>query len=327
MRFDILGNLGAYLSQFGPYIPYLGGDHDDRRLQTPQIFVRVRGVYTNTVPVMPIAAPAARRPPISSSGWSTAPRARLGIEAGRDPPDGTSSPRSEMPYYDADRRADLRHRRLRRITSTKAMAPADWAGFKDRLQGSRKDGKIRGIGIATYIECTAWGEGEDVVVRLENGRNRDGVFGHAVEWAGPRHGLRAVRLPAARHAARQDPGHPGRHGRASRRATARAALARFPIGGVSVFAASRESCREAEGTRGGGCSKPASPTSKSPTARVRVVGTDRRITFADLAALPQATEELRYAETAISCRRTPPIRTARISPRSRSIRRPASPTS
>ncbi len=51
MRFDILGNLGAYLSQFGPYIPYLGATMMTGVYRTPEIFVRVRGVYTNTVPV------------------------------------------------------------------------------------------------------------------------------------------------------------------------------------------------------------------------------------------------------------------------------------
>ena len=51
MRFDILGNLGAYLSQFGPYIPYLGATMMTGVYRTPLIHVRVRGVYTNTVPV------------------------------------------------------------------------------------------------------------------------------------------------------------------------------------------------------------------------------------------------------------------------------------
>ncbi len=67
---------------------------------------------------------------------------------------------------------------------------ADWAGFKERLKAARKDGKIRGIGMATYIECTAWGSGEDVVVRLEtdgtatvySGTQSNGQ-GHATAYA------------------------------------------------------------------------------------------------------------------------------------------------
>ena len=54
----------------------------------------------------------------------------------------------------------------------------------------RKAGKIRGIGMATYIECTAWGEGEDVDVRLEkdgtvtvlSGTQSNGQ-GHATAYA------------------------------------------------------------------------------------------------------------------------------------------------
>ena len=51
MRFDVIGNLGAYLSQYGPYIPYLGTTMLTGVYKTPVIHVRVRGVYTNTVPV------------------------------------------------------------------------------------------------------------------------------------------------------------------------------------------------------------------------------------------------------------------------------------
>ena len=44
------GNLGAYASQYGPYIPYLGATMLTGIYRTPQIFVRVRGVYTNVFP-------------------------------------------------------------------------------------------------------------------------------------------------------------------------------------------------------------------------------------------------------------------------------------
>ncbi len=34
-------------------------------------------------------------------------------------------------------------------------------------KAARKQGKLRGFGFATYIECTAWGSGEEVQARLE----------------------------------------------------------------------------------------------------------------------------------------------------------------
>ena len=51
MRVDILGNLGAYLSQFGPYIPWLGATMATGTYDIAVLYARCRGVYTHTVPV------------------------------------------------------------------------------------------------------------------------------------------------------------------------------------------------------------------------------------------------------------------------------------
>src|SRR5690606_26721651 len=50
MRFDVVGNLGAYMSQFGPYIHYLGATMLTGVYATKAIFIRVRGVFTHTTP-------------------------------------------------------------------------------------------------------------------------------------------------------------------------------------------------------------------------------------------------------------------------------------
>ncbi len=39
----------------------------------------------------------------------------------------------------------------------RAMEVADWKGFKSRLNAARKAGKIRGIGMASYIEACGGG--------------------------------------------------------------------------------------------------------------------------------------------------------------------------
>ena len=51
LRVDILGNLGAYLSQFTPYIPWLGASMATGPYDIGALHARVRGVYTHTVPV------------------------------------------------------------------------------------------------------------------------------------------------------------------------------------------------------------------------------------------------------------------------------------
>ena len=43
--------MGAYLSCYGPYIPFLGAAMSPGVYDIPACHARVRGVYTNTVPV------------------------------------------------------------------------------------------------------------------------------------------------------------------------------------------------------------------------------------------------------------------------------------
>jgi carbon-monoxide dehydrogenase large subunit len=51
LRIDIIGNLGAYAAQFGPYIHWLGATMATGPYDIPVLYAAVRGVYTHTVPV------------------------------------------------------------------------------------------------------------------------------------------------------------------------------------------------------------------------------------------------------------------------------------
>src|SRR5205085_2742898 len=48
---DIVADMGAYLSCYAPFIPYLGAGMMPGVYDIPLCHVRVRGVFTNTVPV------------------------------------------------------------------------------------------------------------------------------------------------------------------------------------------------------------------------------------------------------------------------------------
>ena len=72
----------------------------------------------------------------------------------------------------------------------KCMENAGWATFDERLEESRRNGKLRGIGMATYIEACAFAGSEPAHVRL----NEDGTVtlligtqsngqGHATAYA------------------------------------------------------------------------------------------------------------------------------------------------
>ncbi len=144
-------NLGAYLSTFGSSIPtYLYGTLLAGQYKTPNIFVEVHGVYTNTAPVD--AYRGAGRPEatyVVERIVETAAR-----ELGRDPAElrriNMIQPR-DFPYetpvaltYDTgDYEASL----------NKALEMIDYQGFAERKAAAAKQGKRRGIGFACYIEA------------------------------------------------------------------------------------------------------------------------------------------------------------------------------
>jgi carbon-monoxide dehydrogenase large subunit len=80
----------------------------------------------------------------------------------------------------------------------KGLALSDWQGFSQRRKDARKRGKLRGIGLANYIECTMgypreWskitvlpqGEVEVAVGTLSSGQGHETSFAQCVsEWLG-----------------------------------------------------------------------------------------------------------------------------------------------
>jgi carbon-monoxide dehydrogenase large subunit len=287
MRFDILGNLGAYLSQFGPYIPYLGATMMTGVYRTPLLHVRVRGIYTNTVPVD--AYRGAGRPEAAyllerlvdrvarETGSTPDAVRRLNFIAPDQMP--YTTPIGDRIYDTGDFDGHM----------SRAMEVAGWADFESRLEASKEAGLIRGIGLATYIECTAWGEGEDTVVRLEpdgtatvySGTQSNGQ-GHATAYAQfasqhldlPPDKIRVVQGDTARVATG--------HGTGGSRS--------IPVGGVSVFAASRDLAGKLKELAADHLEAGVADL-EIADGGVQVAGTDRRITFADLARLPKATDE------------------------------------
>jgi CO/xanthine dehydrogenase Mo-binding subunit len=141
---DLVANMGAYLSQFAPLIPTLGAVLSPGVYAIPTCHVRVRGVYTNTVPVD--AYRGAGRPEAAYV------IERLVDHAAREvgiTPDSLRRRNfikpAAMPYQSAtgqnyDSGNFAAH--LKR-----AQDLADWAGFAKRLRLSKKAGRLRGINL------------------------------------------------------------------------------------------------------------------------------------------------------------------------------------
>jgi carbon-monoxide dehydrogenase large subunit len=151
LKVSTLSNMGAYLSTFAPAVPtYLYGTLLAGVYTTPVIYVEVKAIFTNTVPVD--AYRGAGRPEASyllerlvdtishDTGIDRVALRRLNF-----------IPRDGFPYqtpvalqYDS---GDYF------ATQDAAMKAADWAGFASRRAAARAVGKLRGIGMSTYLEA------------------------------------------------------------------------------------------------------------------------------------------------------------------------------
>ena len=151
LRVKTTANLGAYLSTFGSSVPtYLYGTLLAGQYKTPNIYVEVQGVYTNTAPVD--AYRGAGRPEATYVVERIVEQAAR--ELGKDPGDlrrmNMIQP-DEFPYetpvalvYDTGNyEASL----------DKALELIDYAGFESRRVEAAEHGKRRGIGFACYIEA------------------------------------------------------------------------------------------------------------------------------------------------------------------------------
>jgi len=149
LRTETHANMGAYLSTFAPSIPtWLHGTLMAGNYKTPLIYVNVRAVFTNTVPVD--AYRGAGRPEATYQLERVIDKAAR--ELGVDP---IALRRqnfiTEFPYatpvaveYDT---GDYH------ATMDKLEEIADLAGFAARRKESEARGRLRGLGVNCYIEA------------------------------------------------------------------------------------------------------------------------------------------------------------------------------
>ncbi len=149
IRTDTHANMGAYLSTFAPSVPtWLHGTLMAGNYKTPLIYVNVKAVFTNTVPVD--AYRGAGRPEATFQLERVIDKAAR--ELGVDP---IALRRqnfiTEFPYatpvaveYDTGDYV---------ATMDKLEDIADFAGFEARRVESAAHGKLRGLGINCYIEA------------------------------------------------------------------------------------------------------------------------------------------------------------------------------
>jgi aerobic carbon-monoxide dehydrogenase large subunit len=284
LRVDILGNLGAYLSMFGPFIPWLGASMATGPYHIDALYARVRGVYTHTVPVD--AYRGAGRPEAAyvlerlvdacARSLGVAPeelRARNFVKPEQMPYHTHTNRDYDVGDFEGAMRA--------------CLEKANRAGFARRLEDAQARGKIRGFGIASYIECTAWGDSETGSLTLEkngdftlligtqsNGQGHETAYAQAVS--------QYLDVPLERIKVVQ--------GDTDRVATGfgTGGSRSIPIGAVMVSRASESlaaSLKELAADK----LEAAVADLEIADGKVRIAGTDRDISYAEIAALPAAT--------------------------------------
>jgi aerobic carbon-monoxide dehydrogenase large subunit len=284
MRVDILGNLGAYLSQFAPYIPWLGASMATGTYDIKTLYARVRGIYTHTVPVdayrgagRPEAAYALERlVDHCAHTLKIAPdeiRARNFVKSAQMPYHTQTARTYDVGDFEGAMRASL--------------AKADYSGFPARAEEARKRGAIRGIGLSSYIECTAWGDGEEGSVALDKngdftvliGTQSNGQ-GHETAYAQVVSQYLDVPLERIKVVQGDTDRIPTGFGTGGSRS--------IPIGAVMVTRASQTlvaSLKELAADK----LEAAIADLEVGDGMIRIAGTDRAISYAEIANLPDAT--------------------------------------
>ena len=164
LKVDLSAEMGAWLSQYGPFIPWVGTTMTPGCYNIPAVHVHFRGVLTHTTPVdayrgagRPEAAYLIERlvDAIARETGKTPDAVRaLNFVKPTEMPHKTQT----GPVYDSGEFEGHMRR---------AMEVADWKGFKARHAAAKKAGKIRGIGMASYIEACGGGGPESSTVILE----------------------------------------------------------------------------------------------------------------------------------------------------------------
>ena len=292
LELDIIADMGAYLSCYAPYIPWLGVGMATGPYDIPIAHIRLRAAYTNTVPVD--AYRGAGRPEASYLIERVVDAAAhdLGIASDIIRRRNLIKPKA-LPYktptgkvYDSGDFAG---------TLARAQELADWEGFNKRATQSRRTGRLRGIGIATYIEACGNNGPETATLNLDPdggvtlliGSQSTGQ-GHATSYAQ----LIAERLDLPPERVRVIQGDTDR----IKSGAGTGGSSSIPVGGVSVDRATKKLAEQIKEIAADALEASVSDL-EIVDGTVRVAGTDRIVSFAELAGLPGGSpDKLRAAE-------------------------------
>jgi len=275
--------MGAYLSTFGPYIPHGGAGMLPGLYDIQAFHCRVRTIFTHSVPVD--AYRGAGRPEaayvIERLVDACARKLDMTPDAIRRknfiPPKALPYKTATGKVYDSgDFAAHLK----------RAMEIGEWKEFAKRAKTAKKGGLIRGIGLASYVEiCGVMGE-ETANVRLDPGGDVTVLIG--TQSSGQGHQTAYAQIIAEQFGLPPERVHV-RQGDTGEIATGlgTGGSASIPTGGVCVERAAGELGKKLKELAAQALEASAGDLEITDGV-VRISGTDRSISFADLAKRPGA---------------------------------------
>ena len=284
---DIVADMGAYLSAYAPYIPYLGAGMSPGVYDIPACYVRVRGAYTNTVPVDAYRGAGPSRGGLCDRAAGRCRGARARHRAGRAAAEELHQAEGDA-VRDRDRQG-LRLRRLRRRTWRARRRSATGTASRSAPPRRKRAGLIRGIGLSTYIEACGTMGPDTATITLDSdggvtvliGSQSSGQ-GHATAYAQ----IIADQLGVAPGQVRMVQGDTDRIATG----TGTGGSSSIPCGGASLAGASEKLAENLKALAADALEASAGDLELADGA-VRVVGTDRAHRSADLAKRPDATPD------------------------------------
>jgi carbon-monoxide dehydrogenase large subunit len=291
---EMVCDMGAYLSAFAPYIPYVGAVMLPGVYDFPTCFIRITAAFTNTLPVDAYRGAGRPEAAYMIERLIDAAARDLGLAPEALRRKNFIKPKA-MPYttptgkvYDSGEFAGHMGR---------AQEIVDWKGFAARAARSKKAHKLRGVGIATYIEACGSNGPDAATVRLDRDGNVTVLAGSQSTGQGHKTAYAQLAaeyldLPPQRVTVMQ--------GDTDLIATGAGTGGSSSItcGGASVASASRKLADNLKALAAHAL-EAAERDLEIADGMVRIVGTDRAVSFADLAASPRADPKLLTASDSV----------------------------
>ena len=162
---DLIANMGAYDHWYGAYIPQLGMTIGTGVYDIPASRFRITAVYTNTVPTDAYRGAGRPEAIYALERLVDVCADEMGLDRAEIRRRNFIKP-EQFPYktpyartYDVGEfEGHL----------DQCLEQADWAGFEARRAEARARGRLRGIGLSTYIEACAFAGSEPAHLKLQD---------------------------------------------------------------------------------------------------------------------------------------------------------------